>query len=111
MKITKRQLRRIIKEEKAKLLEAAPGSFGGYDSIVEEVFQEISTYFEEARGGGGDPDTEKARAIETAREAVKADVIWSRLEEALPGLWDEAYDRVSEILYNEIAEEWHMQHH
>ena len=38
MKITKRQLRRIIKEEKAKLLKEAPA--GQYDKRLYEMFKE-----------------------------------------------------------------------
>ena len=38
MKITKRQLRRIIKEEKAKLLNEAPA--GQYDRRIYEMFKE-----------------------------------------------------------------------
>lgn len=38
MKITKRQLRKIIKEERARLLREAPA--GQYDSRIYEIFKE-----------------------------------------------------------------------
>ena len=105
MKITRKQLRRIIREEHSRIIEAAPGSFGGYDSIVEEIFQELSSHFEEAGRENKDG------VIEFSRDAVISDVIWPRLEEALPGLWDELYQSMADTLYMEVAREWHMQHH
>ncbi len=108
MIITKNHLRRIIKEEKVKLNEA---DFGGYDNIVEEIFQELSVYLEEARFSSGDPDMNKQKAIEVGSEAIKADIIWPRLEGALPGIWDEAYYDMAEVLYKQVAEEWLLQQH
>jgi len=102
MKITKRQLRRIIKEEKAKLQEA---NFGGYDSIIEEVMQELNTYYAEV-SSGGDHDRNKMDAIENAREATIADVIWPRLEEQFGDLWDNTLYDMSEILFRDVSKEW-----
>ncbi len=55
MKITKRQLRRIIKEEKAKLLEEQMG--GDVVEIPLVLFNELTEYLEDMSGlmmkGGG----------------------------------------------------------
>jgi len=103
MKITKRQLRRIIKEEKQKLQE---GNFGGYDSIVEEVMQEISTYREELSAGGGDYDAHRREAVEAGREAIEVEIIIPHLTSMLPHVWDETIDEMARILYRDVSAEW-----
>ena len=46
MKITKRQLRRIIKEEKAKLQEVVPGPDAGSITAAKEALNRALTIFE-----------------------------------------------------------------
>jgi len=103
MRVSKRQLKRIIKEEKSKIMEQ---SYGGYDSIVEEVMQEISTYREELSAGGGDYDAHRQEAVEAGREGIEVDIIIPHLSSVLPHVWDETLDEMARILYRDIAAEW-----
>ena len=106
MKVSKRQLKRIIKEEKSKIMEQ---NHGGYDSIVEEVMQEISTIREELSAGGGDYDAHKREAIEVGREGIEVDIIIPHLSSVLPHVWDETIDEMARLLYRDIAAEWLVQ--
>jgi len=47
MKITKRQLRRIIKEEKAKLLRESVADMQGYEALIERYASQLSDNFGE----------------------------------------------------------------
>ena len=103
MKITKRQLKRIIKEEKRKILEQAPLPGNG---LIEEVMQELNLVHEEESRGGGDPSENRWNTIEMSREGIKGDIIWPRLETALPDVWDETISEMADVLFEAIANEW-----
>jgi hypothetical protein len=47
MKITKRQLRRIIKEEKAKLVRETVGDMSEYENLIEQMATQLSNNFGE----------------------------------------------------------------
>ena len=64
MKITKRQLRRIIKEEKARLLNEGPaGTLQGSEERLFDALDEYVSILVESFGGDASPDQLKAEVL------------------------------------------------
>lgn len=73
MKVTKRQLRQIIKEERAKLLHEQAGAFLK-QSTLEALRDALETAFYEATDGAVEDGYDKLEALEAAFAAVMEEV-------------------------------------
>ena len=88
MKITKRQLRRIIKEEKAKLLQETVADQANFEALIAEVAQEVSELFDEQLTGlfKEDPEMFAGRSTEaewTQQVGAASDALADALQDAI----------------------------